>query len=61
LHELLVVTDEIGRMILHRADGREIVAEAMRSDMRSLLADGLAKASAGQTSLAEVLRVANEG
>jgi type II secretory ATPase GspE/PulE/Tfp pilus assembly ATPase PilB-like protein len=29
--------------------------------MRSLLADGLAKASAGQTSLAEVLRVANEG
>ena len=61
LHELLVVTDTIGRMILNRADGREIVAEAMKSGMRSLMADGLTKAAAGQTSLAEVLRVANEG
>lgn len=61
LHELLVVTDTIGRMILHRADGREIAEEAARSGMRSLLGDGIAKAAAGQTSLAEVLRVANEG
>ena len=61
LHELLVVTDTIGRMILRNADGREIAAEAMQSGMRSLLADGIAKAAAGQTSLAEVLRVANEG
>lgn len=61
LHELLVVTDTIGRMILRNADGREIAAEAMRSGMRSLLADGIAKAAVGQTSLAEVLRVANEG
>lgn len=61
LHELLVVTDAIGRLILHNADGRAIVEEATRSGMRSLLGDGIAKAAAGQTSLAEVLRVANEG
>lgn len=61
LHELLVVTDAIGRLILHNADGRAIVEEATRTGMRSLLGDGIAKAAAGQTSLAEVLRVANEG
>lgn len=61
LLELLVVGDVIGRMILERADGREIVAQAMKEGMRTLLADGLAKAGAGETSLAEVLRVANEG
>jgi general secretion pathway protein E len=61
LLELLVVSDTIGRMILERADGREIVATAMKEGMRTLLADGLAKAGAGETSLGEVLRVANEG
>lgn len=61
LHELLLVTDAVASLILHRADGREIVSEAMKSGMRSLLTDGIAKAATGQTSLAEVLRVANEG
>ncbi|MBP6030478.1 MAG: type II/IV secretion system protein [Sphingobium sp.] len=60
LHELLIVTDSIGRMILHRADGRDIIQEATQSGMRSLMTDGIAKAAAGHTSLAEVLRVANE-
>ncbi len=61
LIELLTVTDSIARLILARADTRDIVAEAARAGMRSLLGDGLLKASAGQTTLAEVLRVANEG
>ncbi len=61
LHELLVVTDTIGRMILRNADGHELVDEARKAGMHSLLADGIAKAASGETSLAEVLRVANEG
>ena len=61
LMELLVVTDEIAHMILHRSDDREIALAASRAGMRSLVEDGLAKASAGLTALSEVLRVANEG
>jgi general secretion pathway protein E len=61
LLELLVVDDALGRMILQRADGRDMAAEAVRLGMRTLLADGLMKAGAGETTLAEVLRVANEG
>ncbi len=59
--ELLVVTDEIAPMILHRCDDREIAQAAVRGGMRSLVEDGLHKAGAGQTTLSEVLRVANEG
>jgi general secretion pathway protein E len=60
LLELLVVTDDIARLILHRADERELAAAAAQAGMRSLLADGLRKAGAGETTLAEVMRVANE-
>lgn len=61
LVELLTVTDEIGRLILHRADERDISAAAAREGMATLIQDGIAKAAAGETTLTEVLRVANEG
>jgi general secretion pathway protein E len=60
LLELLVVNDEIGRLILRRADARDIADAAAKAGMQTLLGDGLAKAAAGQTTLAEALRVANE-
>ncbi len=61
LIELLAVDDAVGRLILRRADEREIAAAALEGGMRTLVADGLAKAGQGLTTLAELLRVANEG
>lgn len=61
LIELLAVDDAVGRLILRRADEREIAAAAAEGGMRTLVADGLTKAGQGLTTLAELLRVANEG
>ncbi len=60
LAELLIVDDEIARLILKGADTREVAATAEAAGMRSLLADGLAKAAAGVTTIEEALRVANQ-
>jgi len=60
LLELLVVNDEIGRLILRRADARDIADAAAKSGMQTLRGDGLGQAAAGQTTLAEAPRVANE-
>jgi general secretion pathway protein E len=60
LAELLVVDDEIARLILKGADTREIAQAAEAAGMRPLLADGLAKAAAGLTTIEEALRVANQ-
>ena len=56
--ELLVIDPEIERMVLARAEARDIQAAA---GMRSMLEDGLVKAHAGLTTLDEVLRVTREG
>jgi general secretion pathway protein E len=56
LLEFLAVDDNVARLILASADARAIAAAA-GTTMRTLLADGLQKAAAGQTSLEEVLRV----
>jgi general secretion pathway protein E len=60
LAELLVVDDEIARLILKGADTREIAHAAETAGMRPLLSDGLAKAAAGLTTIEEALRVANQ-
>jgi general secretion pathway protein E len=56
--ELLVLDADIERMVLARAEARNIEAA---SGMRTMLEDGLAKAGAGLTTLDEVLRVTQEG
>jgi len=56
--ELLVVDAEIERLVLARAEARDIQAAA---GMRTMLEDGLVKARAGLTTLEEVLRVTREG
>jgi general secretion pathway protein E len=56
--ELLVVDEETERLVLARAESREIQAAA---GLRTMLEDGLAKAKAGLTTLDEVLRVTREG
>jgi type IV pilus assembly protein PilB len=58
IHELLMVTDEVRARISRRAPEHEIREAARRSGMRTLLEDGLEKASQGLTTLEEVLRVA---
>jgi general secretion pathway protein E len=56
--ELLVVDDEIRKAIHDRRPTNEIHHLAVTRGMTTLLADGVRRASAGETSLAEVLRVA---
>ncbi len=57
LFELMVVDDDLRRLI-HDADGERALRESAQTNgMRSLREDGMAKVLAGDTSLEEVLRV----
>jgi general secretion pathway protein E len=58
LFEFMPVTDTIARLILRRADAREIEEAARAEGHRSLVAEGYAKAVLGLTSVEEVMRVA---
>ena len=58
LMETLLMTDRIRRLVMAKADSHDIVAAAREEGFRSLFEDGLDKALAGETSLDEVLRVA---
>jgi type IV pilus assembly protein PilB len=58
LYEVMVVSEDIRRLVLQRAPADEIAAVAMRDGMRRLRDDGFEKVKAGMTSLAEVARVA---
>jgi general secretion pathway protein E len=58
IYELMVVNDEI-RHLIHDSQGEQALRKAAREyGMRSLREDGIAKVMAGETSLEEVLRVA---
>jgi general secretion pathway protein E len=57
LLEILVMDDTLRRLVLQRADAREIEKAAVAGGMRTLYQDGLLKAAEGITSIEEVLRV----
>ena len=57
LYEVMVLSEEIRKLVLQRAPADEIAAVACREGMRRLRDDGFAKVKAGLTSLAEVARV----
>lgn len=57
LIELLVIDENVGQMILRRADAREIVRGAGGA-LSTMLSDGINKLLRGQTTIEEVLRVA---
>ena len=57
LYEVLTMTEPLAEAVLHRAPAAEMAAIAVSGGMRTLLADGVRKAAAGKTTLAEVLRV----
>ena len=60
LLELLMVDEAVSRLILDRGEAQEIEAAAISAGMRTMLRDGLAKITAGLTTVEEVLRVTRE-
>jgi type IV pilus assembly protein PilB len=58
LHEVMPVSEEIERLTVERASAHEVKRAAISEGMEMLRVDGLRKALSGETSLAEVLRVA---
>jgi type IV pilus assembly protein PilB len=58
LHEVMPMTEEIEKLTVVRASTHDVQRAAIAAGMRELRVDGLAKAADGQTTVAEVLRVA---
>ena len=58
LHEVMPVSEHVERLAVERASAHDIQRVALAEGMTTLRSDGLRKAAAGDTSLAEVLRVA---
>lgn len=59
LHELLIPTEEIKRLVVARADASTIKKAAVGLGMETLLMDGAAKCMTGDTTVEEVMRIAN--
>ncbi len=60
IFELLVIDDDIRKLVLKSADANQIRDSARRAGMKTLLEDGAEKIKAGITTLSEVLRVTQE-
>ena len=60
IFEVLAMDDNIKKIILASKSREEILSAAVAGGMTTILADGVAKALAGKTTLAEVLRVTRE-
>jgi type II secretory ATPase GspE/PulE/Tfp pilus assembly ATPase PilB-like protein/GAF domain-containing protein len=57
LHELMLGSDEMKRLIQERARVAQLLAQALAEDMRTLRQDGIEKALGGITDMAQVRRV----
>jgi general secretion pathway protein E len=60
IFELLLIDDDIRKLILKKADSNQIREMARRHGMKTLLEDGARKVKMGVTTLSEVLRVTQE-
>jgi len=60
IFELLVVEDDLRRLVLRNADANEIRETARAHGMKTLLEDGAEKVKSGITTLSEVFRVTQE-
>jgi len=58
--ELLLVNDDIRRMVMKHATSGEIEKQAVSQGMRTMYEDGLIKSVQGATTIEEVLRVTQE-
>ncbi len=57
MHEVMLVSEEIERLVVQHAPTDQIAAMAVEQGMRTMRQDGLVKAKRGLTSIEEVLRV----
>lgn len=57
IFEVLSVSDEIKELVIRKASTKEIMAQAIKDGMRTMVEDGFVKAAQGLTSIEEVLRV----
>jgi type IV pilus assembly protein PilB len=57
LHEVMVVDEELERLVIERAPSDAVRAAATAAGMFTLMEDGMHKAAAGLTSLEEIFRV----
>jgi general secretion pathway protein E len=60
IYELLPIDDPIRALVMARADAAAVRRHAVATGMATLRADGLAKARAGATTVAEVLRATQD-
>lgn len=60
IYEVLNVTEKISRLILERADSLGVEKQAMADGMITMKQDGYLKALQGETTVEEVMRVAQE-
>lgn len=60
IFELLIIDDDIRKLILKNADSNQIREVARQNGMKTLLEDGMDKVKAGITTFSEVLRVTQE-
>jgi len=58
--EMLMITEEIRKLILEHADASTLAAAAIQQGMRTMYQDGLQKVAQGITTLDEVLRVTQD-
>lgn len=58
--ELLVMTDDIRRLVMTNAPARKIEEQALLEGMQTMYDDGIHKAVAGMTTVEEVLRVTSD-
>jgi general secretion pathway protein E len=58
--ELMVFDEPLRRAVLDGVDAGTLAAQARKSGMRSLFADGMLKVAAGETTIDEVLRVTRD-
>ncbi len=57
IFEVLEITPKMAQLITAKADSQVLMAQALRDGMTTMLEDGLQKVIAGETTLAEILRV----
>jgi general secretion pathway protein E len=55
----MIPTEEIKRLVVARADASTIKRAAVAQGMETLLMDGAAKCMVGDTTVEEVMRIAN--
>ncbi|MEN1727183.1 MAG: type II secretion system ATPase GspE, partial [Pseudomonadota bacterium] len=60
IHEILILSEDIRRMVMKHATSTEIESQARVEGMRTMYEDGLLKALKGMTSAEEILRVTQE-